>query len=310
MWKKLGLIFEPPRKGWMMSHAQNPFCEPLDDKGLYRVHFASRDEKNRSRGGTFDFDVRRPEKTLAVSEKPTLDLGELGAFDDSGVMPSTLVDFKGRRHLYYTGWQKAVDVPFLFFIGLAVSEDGGVNYRRASRAPVLGRNARDPFMTGAPWVIREGDLLRMWYISATKWELDPANPSAKPKHYYTIKHADSKDGLTWNTSERLCINYEEGEYAIARPTVIKKDGIYQMRFTYRGGIDTYRIGLAESKDGVSWHRKRDDLELETSPSGWDSQMVCYGSVFFRGQTMYMLYNGNNYGETGVGLAVWSAAQRS
>ena len=45
------------------------------------------------------------------------------------------------------------------------------------------------------------------------------------------------------------------------------------------------------------------VELDISPNGWDSEMICYPYVFDHGSNRYMLYNGNGYGKTGFGLAV-------
>ena len=36
---------------------------------------------------------------------------------------------------------------------------------------------------------------------------------------------------------------------------------------------------------------------------WDSEMICYPYVFEHKDDLYMLYNGNDYGKTGFGLAV-------
>jgi len=298
MWRKLGLIFAPPASGWMATHAQNPMPEPLGG-GIYRIHFATRDQANRSRGGYFDIDIRDLSRVRAVSTAPSLDLGELGAFDDSGVMPSALVEVDGTRRMYYTGWARTVDVPFAFHIGLALS-DAGITYRRYSRAPVLGRNQHDPFITGAPCVLREGDLFRMWYISVTRWERTPE--MSKPKHYYTVKYAESRDGVTWETSDRLCIAYGPDEYAIARPVVFRDGAVYRMWFTFRGGDSTYRVGTAESSDGVNWRRDAAPLGIDVSPSGWDSGMICYAHPLMHEGTLFALYNGNDYGATGVGLA--------
>jgi hypothetical protein len=298
MWEKIGLIFGPPGSDWMTTHAQNPLPESLGGS-LFRVHFACRDGQNRARGGFIDFDIRKPLEVQGVSSSPSLDLGELGAFDDSGVMPSSITEADGVRRMYYTGWSRTVDVPFAFHIGLAVSEDGGRTYTRFSKAPVLGRNLHDPFITGAPCVMVENGLYRMWYISCTKWE----RTSGKPKHYYTVKHADSPDGVAWNTSDHLCIEYGADEYAIARPIVYKDGSLYRMWFTFRGGNNTYRVGTATSYDGIAWLRNPEPLAIETSPTGWDSNMICYAHPLFHEGRMYALYNGNNYGETGIGLAV-------
>lgn len=300
LWKKLGLIFAPGRADWMATHAQNPLPEALGD-GVFRVHFASRDRLNRARGGYFDFEIRNPFKTLAASGEPTLDLGELGAFDDAGVMPSSRIDVGAAKWMYYTGWSKTVDVPFAFHIGLAISGNEGVTYTRFSRAPVLGRNHHDPFITGAPCVIRENGTFRMWYIAATKWE--HAEPRSKPRHYYTVKYAHSADGFVWETSDHLCIDYAKDEYAIARPVVFRQGHAYTMWFTYRGGNNTYRVGTAESTDGVSWLRHEEPLGIDVSPDGWDANMICYAHPIVHDGTLYALYNGNDYGATGIGLAV-------
>ena len=73
-----------------------------------------------------------------------------------------------------------------------------------------------------------------------------------------------------------------------------------MWYSYRG--DTYRIGYAESSDGLEWERK--DAEAgSTSRRGLglgDDRVPV--RVRARG-TWYMLYNGNGYGATGIGLAV-------
>jgi hypothetical protein len=43
--------------------------------------------------------------------------------------------------------------------------------------------------------------------------------------------------------------------------------------------------------------------IDVSESGWDCQMICYPFVFDHEGERYMLYNGNDYGRTGIGLAV-------
>jgi hypothetical protein len=301
MWKKLGRIFEPGQLAWMHSHAQNPLPERLDSE-RYRVHFAARDAQNRARGGWFTFSLDDPFTVLDMSREPTLDLGPLGAFDDRGVMPSALVPWGGKRYLYYTGWSKAVEVPFSFHIGLAISSGEGAPFERASLAPVLGRNHFDPYITGAPYVLEDEGRLRMWYISATQWVRE--TEGGKPKHYYTVKHAESSDGICWKCSGHLCIPYREDEYAIARPVVWKTAEGYRMWLTYRGGMATYRVGTADSTDGVNWERHVEPLGIDVSREGWDSEMICYAHPLFHAGRTYALYNGNSYGATGIGLAVW------
>ena len=74
-------------------------------------------------------------------------------------------------------------------------------------------------------------------------------------------------------------------------------------FRAQPGIPTYRIGYAESLDGIKWTRLDHLAGIDVSKEGWDSEMICYPRVFNHQDTLYMLYNGNGYGESGFGLAV-------
>jgi hypothetical protein len=138
----------------------------------------------------------------------------------------------------------------------------------------------------------------MWYVSATGWDLH----EGKPRHHYHIKYCESVDGINWRRDGVVCIDYQSpDEYAIARPCVIRENGLYKMWYSYRG--EAYRIGYAESKDGLNWVRKDDESGINVSESGWDSEMVAYPYVFQSHNKQYMLYNGNGYGKTGIGLAI-------
>ena len=85
--------------------------------------------------------------------------------------------------------------------------------------------------------------------------------------------------------------------------MVKEKNGYRMWYSYRG--KSYRIGYAESKDGLDWTRKDDEVELDVSSKGWDSEMIEYPFVFDHQGKRYMLYNGNGYGKTGIGLATLS-----
>lgn len=298
-WIKKGLFIKPGGRKWMVTHCQNPFTL-YKGKGIYRIYFAGRDRKNMARGGWAEINIADPGKILRMNKEPILDLGELGCFDDCGVMPSTIVKHNNKQYMYYTGWSKAVATPFTFFIGLAISSDHGRTFKRYSKAPVLGRTKDDPYLTCSPWILKENNIWRMWYVSGTGWELEHKN--VKPKHYYHIRYAESQDGFEWKTEGAVCIDYKKDEYAIARPIVYKENGMYKMWYCYRGGPATYRAGYAESVNGIKWQRKDDQAGIDVSDSGWDSEMICYPYVFEHQGAHFMLYNGNSFGSTGVGLA--------
>jgi hypothetical protein len=302
--ERLGLVYTPSGRPWHVSHCQSPFVQPLTPS-RHRIHFSCRDAQNRSRGGWVDVEVGGGRiQVVRAAEQPSLDLGRLGSFDDSGAMPGCLVAYEGRLRLYYTGWTLARTVPFAFFIGVAESTDGGETFRRLSEAPCLGRNRHDPFLAGAPWVLRERGRFRMWYVSATEWMAGAGG--GPPVHYYSIKHATSENGIDWETNDRLCRPFRENEHAIARPVVMPTAEGYRMIYSARRLGDTYRIYGARSIDGLSWEQDS-DLLLDVAPAGWDSEMVCYGSVLDYPGGAFLLYNGNGYGRDGLGAARFDAS---
>jgi hypothetical protein len=290
---------EAPGSDWGRTHAMVPFVSRGDEP--LELFFSSRDERGRSHTGRARLSLTEAGGSVEVEPRPVIGPGPLGGFDDSGAMGACLVAHEGRLFLYYIGWTLAVTVPFATYIGLAVSDDGGQTFTRVSRGPVVGRTDADPFLATSPWVLVEDGRWRMWYASGVRWEATPDGP----KHYYRIVYAESGDGIVWEPTGRVCIDFADaGEYAIARPCVLRGDDGYHMWFSYRG--TAYRIGYADSVDGVTWRRDDGRAGLEPSGEGWDSVSVEYCCVFDRLGTRWMLFNGNNYGETGIGLARWNA----
>lgn len=293
-WSTRGLIVEPLGHGWSTTHAALPVPTVLAD-GSLRILYATRDELGRSRIARANVDLDAMK--VDVDDEPVLDLGRLGAFDDSGVTPSCVVEREGRTFLYYTGWSLGQTVPFYLFAGCAVA-DGDGRFERVSSAPLLERDAVDPLLTASPWVLVEDDRWRMWYVSATEWETTPA----RPRHRYHIRYAESDDGLSWSRDGRVSLDFRDAtEYAFGRPCVVRDDGLYRMWYCVRG--DTYRIGYAESDDGLEWRRMDDASGIDLSASGWDSEMQAYPAFVEADRRSLLFYNGNGYGRDGVGWAV-------
>lgn len=299
-WLKKGRIFKPEGNlKWMVSHAALPAGFKIADN-IFRIYCSGRDNQGRSQIGFFEINLEEPSKILYITEEPVLTLGPLGTFDDRGLTNSWIIKHNGCHYLYYSGWSLGVTVPFYFYIGLAISEDGGLTFKKVSNAPILDRNPIDPYLTASPCIVIQDNIWKMWYVSGVKWEIE----NGKPKHYYHIKYAQSNNGIDWVRSGTVCIDFKsKDEYAIARPCVIVENDIYKMWYCYRG--KSYKIGYAESNDGMYWHRKDESVGISTSSNGWDSEMIAYPYVFKHKGNYYMLYNGNGYGKSGIGLAILS-----
>jgi hypothetical protein len=302
-WTKYGVVLTPdPNVPWMATATMLPVpAWSGDDLSLY-VTGRDRDGCGQVGRCRVSFIGGRPVVATDTSD-PLVSVGPLGAFDDRGASASAAVEHDGRLFLYYTGWSLGVTVPFYVFLGLALSEDGGRTFRKVSRAPILERTDDDPFMTGHPAVLVEGGVWRMWYVSCSGWR----TIGGAPRHDYHIKYAESSDGVRWRRHNRVCIDYgSPGEYAIARPWVVRDSAIYRMWYSYRG--DAYRIGYAESHDGLTWQRLDDRAGIDVSPDGWDSEMVEYPCVVRAHGREWMFYNGNAFGRSGIGCAsrAWQA----
>ncbi|GAC1613347.1 MAG: hypothetical protein NVS9B1_21790 [Candidatus Dormibacteraceae bacterium] len=295
-WERRGLLVAPPvGLQWAASHAALPVTEPLGG-GRVRVYYSSRDTQGRSQIGRADVDLGDDADPVHASE-PLVRHGRDGEFDADGVTTSCIVADGGRLNLYYTGWRLAPDAPFHLAVGCAVSSDGGHRFERAAPGPVLSTSPADPILTASPAVLIDGGRWRMWYVSGSGWR----DKAGRTEPEYNIRYAESADGIEWRPSGRVCINYSgPAEHAIARPCVIRDGTLYRMWFCSRG--HSYRIGYAESDDGLEWRRADPGSGLEPAAAGWDSEMMAYPWVFDHGGERLMVYNGNGYGRSGIGLA--------
>ena len=297
-WQKRGLVYAPEGDlWWARSHGHLPTVDPTVDE-VIRVYFTGLDENNYGRIGYAELDVDDPSRVLSISPEPVLDLGEPGAFDDCGVVASCVIPFQGQKYLYYHGFQRTAQAPYILFTGLATSHDG-IRFVKHSRVPVLDRVDGDPFMRAAPCVIHDGGLLKMWYVSCVRW-----TRSEGGLHYQcNIRYATSLDGIHWKSHDQVCIEPDgEDEYAVGRPWVLHEQGLYRMWYSRRGFRELYAMGYAESADGLTWERKDGLVGLHKSDSGWDSEMVCYPCVADVAGCRLLFYNGNRRGASGFGYA--------
>jgi hypothetical protein len=211
---------------------------------------------------------------------------------------------------YTCGWNRRVSVSVDTAIGLAISRDNGLTFQRAGRGPVLGASLREPFLIGDGYAKVIDNTFHMWYIFGTAWKRHALD--LPPERIYKIAHAVSKDGVNWIKEEgrRIIADRLGEDECQALPTVIARNGLYHMFFCYRHAVDfrtnasrSYRVGHAFSDDLSHWIRDDDELPLGGAPGEWDADMQCYPHVFECDGNVCLLYNGNDFGRFGFGLAV-------
>jgi len=298
-WTKHGIIYSPDQSNpWLMTHAALPVSYKVDEK-RYRVYFASRNFLNISHITYTEIDLSDLTKITTAPVNLVLEPGSLGYFDDHGVYAACLVEYKNDIYLYYIGWNPGVPSPLFYSsIGIAISHDKGMTFKKLQLSPILTRSEHDPCLVTSPCVILDNNIWRMWYVSGFRWE----DSEDGLRSYYHIKYAESKDGILWQRNGYVCIDLIDGERNIGRPCVIKDGNIYKMWFSSSKGFG-YKIGYAESMDGLVWRRMNNPENLlELAKHGWDSLEQAYPWVFIENDKEFMLYNGNKNGKEGFGLA--------
>jgi len=302
-WLKLGNVFTPNKNiWWQQYYGILPTPIYLEEIQCIRIFFASTCENKYGRISFVDVDINNPCKILYTHSNYILDIGEIGAFDDCGVNPSAIIRIKENWFLYYAGYQRHHRSPYSIFSGLAISTDGK-NFNRLQKVPILERTSSELNLRSAPTVIFEKDIFKMWYVSDFGWRvINSTIFQNKLMPQYCLKYAESIDGIEWKSGNEPVLTPVDGEFGFGRPYIFKQQGVYSLFYSIRRENQSYRIGFAESIDGVIWARKDKEIGIDISDEGWDSEMICYPAVITVKDKTYLFYNGNNNGETGFGVA--------
>lgn len=306
--EKKGLIYSINKLSeWQYSHCHKP-TPLIIDKNTIRVYFGVRDIKSRTRTTFVDIDTKDIDNFYVkyVHNKPVINLGKLGAFDDSGANVSSIVREKNKIYMYYIGWNPSTTVHTRNSIGVVVSKDNGYTFDRLYDGAILDRNKHEPYYTGAVDVIKEDDIWKCYYTSGRGWKLI----NDKPEICYHIKYATSTNGIDWERNNINCILPDNEFEAVARPCVLYDQGIYKMWYSrrqidgFRENKDkNYRLGYAESENGLDWVRMDNEIDFNISDEGWDSMAIAYPYVIKHNNYFIMFYNGNGFGKTGFGYAI-------
>ncbi|MDX2133631.1 MAG: hypothetical protein SFV52_02550 [Saprospiraceae bacterium] len=313
-WKKLGKIFDPTDHRLdfdVQLFAQSPQTIVLDD--VVRIYFSTR--RTDPSNGKFFSDIAYIDMDKSLgniighSTGTVIPLGGLGAFDEHGIFPISLLQHDDRVWAYTCGWSRRVSVSVETSTGLAFSRDNGTTFEKYGSGPVLSSSLHEPMLVGDSFVRVYNGVFHMWYIFGKKW--GEAAGSEPPARVYKIAHATSTDGIHWHKEEGvpIIIDVLNEDECQALPTVIRIGNRYHMFFCFRYATDFrtnpnrgYRLGYAWSDDLVHWTRDDQNSGIGLSDSGWDAEMMCYPHLFSVDNDIYLLYNGNAFGKQGFGAA--------
>lgn len=311
-WEKLGKIFDPTEHKLAnncVAFAQSPQVLILDD--CVRIYFSTRE---RDENGKFISHVAYVEmdrglsEVRKVSDHEVISMGALGCYDEHGIFPFHVFKNEGKIFGFISGWSRRTSVDVETSIGLAMSEDNGLTFQRVGDGPILSSTLNEPFLVGDPFVLKINETFHMWYIYGIRWVHNKKN-NVKER-VYKIGHASSFDAVNWKKTDKQLIEDKlNSDECMALPTVLFHKNVFHMVFCYRQAIgfrngkkESYKLGYAISTNGIDWERNDNQLGLEPTDKSWDSDMMCYPHIFHLDDEIYLMYNGNEFGKHGFGLA--------
>lgn len=301
-WNKLGLVYGPNGSmPWAKSHAMIP-TPVLLNQDVIRVFVTFCDLSGVGRPGYVDVSSSNPLKVLGYSQKPLLDVGSPGTFDENGVLACSIVNIgDGVMYMYYAGFELGAQIRYRLLTGLAISRDGGETFMRYSSTPVLERSSSELYFRGGPYCIYRDEAFHLWYVAGSSW----INIDQKSMPVYDIRYAKSLDGINWPDKGETQISItEDDEHGFGRPCVIsKKDGGFRMFYSVRRrSLGAYRLGYAESINGSDWIRMDRKLNLDITSGSFDSNAIMYAAPIEVEGKLYVFYNGNDFGRDGFAVA--------
>ncbi len=302
-WLKKGLIcnHETFELDWYKKNTMVPVPYLVDEYTL-RIFITMCDADNIGRIGYVDVNPKNPSEIISYSKKPLIDIGSDGAFDDNGVVTASVYEEGDLLYMFYSGYQLCTKVPYMIFAGLAVSEDKGKTFKKVSDAPLMKRVQGELCTRCVPFVVKENDVYRMWYTSDVDGGWVTKNQKLMP--LYDLKYIESKNLQDWgNTVGNTAVHIDgDDEHGIAKCTLWKEDGLYKVIYSIRSLSKGYRLGYGESKDGKTFIRMDDQIGIDVSSKGWDSEMLAFAERIQVNDKVYLFYCGNHYGMSGMGYA--------
>ena len=290
----------PPQSGGWTKYEGNPILGNedlgtcfdifvMEDLGEYRMYFSWRNRKSLAVTTSAD-GIHWSEPRIIM--EPRLDSG----WEDD-LNRNCVVKRDGIYHMWYTGQANSHNS----WIGYATSPDGYV-WARQSKQPVLyperpyeGASVMNPCVL---WDEELG-LWRMWYSAGETYEPN------------VLAYATSADGLHWDKlpANPVFVRGRDNPYEQERVggcQIFKRDGWYYLFYIGYEDIDTARICVARSPDGLTrWVRHPQNPIISPTEGSWDAD-ACYKPhvVWQPEQQRWLLwYNGRRAAPEYIGLAI-------
>lgn len=276
------------------THVANP--DILLFKKKYHFYFRGQSEEGHDQIGVAycDFDTFDGINWKMSHANPIIPVSHDPADFDSGhILDPAAIEVNDRVYLYYTGHNIAWhnwNMPS--HIGLAISEDG-IHFKKVEHNPIVEGTA--------PEVMLYKGRIYLFYQRKNS------------DGYFEIYCSQSRDGIHFHEQPPTKVfgpSRKKGafdRFSISTVRLWSEDRWFYMTY---GGCPRYfdypvAIGLARSPDLLHWQRYPGNPILERGlPGAWDEGALWFATVFKKGHTYYLWYEG-----TGTGLGLGTPERR-
>ena len=290
-WQRSVLVQPKSDKWWMTSHTGAACLKWQDEIGS--IIIGGRAQDNRSRLGYMEVVLEANALALcSISEEPLLDVGPLGSFYQDGVSYPWRFQQGNVKSLLFTGWRRT-DSGFENHLGLA-SWDDNENAWVPDPRPIF---PDEQFGTGSACYFEDQNGPGLLVTRFSGWFT--SRQRSIPR--YAVWIARLASDQLWELREPLKGISVSSRQAVARPAVVRTHGETLLWLSLREE-NSYRL-IGGRLEGQAFIR---DPSLDIAPApanGWDSQMTEYAAPAIALERLVVLYNGNGFGKTGLGVAI-------
>jgi hypothetical protein len=279
-------------EGEKLNYAANPLIIKISEK-LNRLFFNSRDEGNRS--SIYSIDLLG-ENLVPNSESIKLQhkFGLSNSYFSHGISIGNFFEFNEKSYISVMGWKLNPGEHWAGRIG-KIELDLNGNLMRISEKAWFDLDSEDPISLSYPAIYHDGQTLTMWYGSTVTWD------TGNGDMIHILKEKKLNVGESFVSSDSV-IPYKIGQaQAFSRPSIVNYKNRNLMAYSYRGANDKYKIGFVWLDDFSTATQVGGIPPFLPSLNNWENEMVEYPSLFVRDKKLFMLYNGNDYGKTGIGI---------
>jgi predicted GH43/DUF377 family glycosyl hydrolase len=221
------------------------------------------------------------------ASNPVLPVGGVAEWDSTMTSNPTII-FNGTEYqLYYGGYYNP-----LYPTGRATSNDG-IGFIKDASNPVLptsgGIDSAGAVINALLFNDDYTSEYKAWY---TEWDGSQNR----------IGYAVSGDGRAWTKYPGTPVldgtgggnwdDYVSSGNGVMGPAILKINGTYYLWYAARSGASRFSIGLATSKDGVSFTKAANSQVMTASVGKFDSGNVFQPSVIYRRDKYIMFYEGD------------------